>query len=149
MKENMLSYDLSDEVREKINTALNTLTEGLEMLASLSEEDLRSLAKPNAARLEAALKLIPIVENNPGLYPPAIVDPQEAKRDAALLDLLQHTQQTLEPIVTRLSHTQMMLRSDLYRFGLNVRQSSRHIKARLTVDERAQLDAFEKTVNPR
>lgn len=144
-----VSLDISKTTLEALQKQVRGLDKMLTFLISLSDEDRNALSKPSPARVEAARGLFELVRNNPGLFPVDIIDLAEGERDGDALDALALVAADLDPIQQRLQHTILALRSDLYRQGLNIYSIAKRHKDRLSLDDRARLEAFAKLVGPR
>lgn len=147
--ENQVSVKVTRTALEAMQKQVRGLDQMLTFLITLSDEDRNALSKPSEERIAASRGLFDVVRHNPGLFPPDIVDLAEGEQDADALDALKIISAELDPIQHRLQHTILALRSDLYRLGLNIYSIAKRHKDRLSLDDRARVEAFAKLLGSR
>ena len=87
-KFNLVSAELSPEVQAQVLALFAQAAAALPFLIALSKDTRKGLAWPGVEGLEASVAIAEVIATHPELFPPAVVNPVEIKRDATLAKAL-------------------------------------------------------------
>ena len=111
--QNLVSGVLTDETLNTALAGIQSLTESLDFLISLSPDERKRLAKLRAEHVNFVTEMRDVCAQNPGFLPRQF-DLEEFDRDVALSSQLGQVETAMETLARQLEDTLIAVRSDMY-----------------------------------
>ena len=108
-----INVTLTDEEVESATAAVQSVTDAMPYLVTLSASDRRHMVKVGLASEGFIQGTLELARQNPQIVPP-LVDVAALERDLALRDKLAPLEAALTLLATKLNHTRRLANADLY-----------------------------------
>ena len=115
--QNLVSGVLTDETLNTALAGIQSLTESMNFLISLSPDERRHLSKLKAGHVDFVRQIRDVCNQNPGFLPRQF-DLEEFDRDVALANQLDQVETALSTLARQMEDTLMAVRSDMYSSAL-------------------------------
>ena len=115
--QNLVSGVLTDETLSTALAGIQSLTESMNFLISLSPDERRRITKLKGGHVDFVREIRDVCNQNPGFLPRQF-DLEEFDRDVALANQLDQVETALSTLARQMEDTLMAVRSDMYSSAL-------------------------------